>query len=201
VATSRILFGLPRQNEKEQSEEEVVKTPEFDLTKFAKVLAPGSVVVLAAVLKGLEVAGVKEVTEPVVLLGVLAVVTAAVLGMSFVSAVDIAARAFLSGEGSAQKKADGKEEPKEEVAEKKEAAESAIVPIAPGSLVWLQGDERPRPLLAVAGVGTASRSYLIGSGEVTKMGPEGDKQDAIKGGFKWEAEEKIAATIPAKWKP
>lgn len=191
MADIKVLLGIPSQSTEEQKEQEVVKTPEFDLTKFAKVLAPGSVVVFAAVIKALDEAGVKEVTEPVVLLGVLGVVMAAVLGMSFVSAVDIAARAFLSGEGSAQKKTEKKEE----------AAASQVIPMPPGALVWLKDDDRPLPLLAVAGSGTGSSSYLVASGEVAKAGRDGEEQDAIKGAAKWEAEEKVAATKPAKWRP
>lgn len=186
------LLGIPRQNAEEQKKAEVVKTPEFDLTVFAKGLVPGIALVLAGVIAALKAAEVKEVTEPVVLLGVLVVVTAAVLGMSFVSAVDIAARAFLSGEGSAQKE---DEEEKEEA-----AAASQVIPLPPGSLVWLKDDDRPLPLLAVSGSGTGSASYLVASGEVAKVGQD-NEQDAIKGAPKWEAEEKIAATKPSKWKP
>lgn len=191
------LLGIPRQNVEEQKKTEVVKTPEFDLTVFAKGLVPGIALVLAGVIAALKEAGVEEVTEPVILLGALAVVTAAVLGMSLVSAVDIASRAFLSGEGSAQKKA----EEKEGSGEKEEAAASQAVPMPPGSLVWLKDDDRPLPLLAVSGGGAGSNTYLVASGEVIEAGRAGEGQDAIKGAPKWESEERIAATKPAKWKP
>jgi hypothetical protein len=191
------LLGIPSQSPEEQKKEEVVKTPEFDLTKFAKGLVPIIAVVLGGVVAALKANGVEEVTDPAVLLGVLAVVTATVLGMCFLAAVDIAARAFLSGEGSAQK---GTDEGKED-GEKEEAATSQVVPMPPGALVWLKDDDRPLPLLAVAGSGTGSASYLVASGEVAKVGGDNEKQDAIKGAPKWEAEEKIAATKPAKWRP
>lgn len=191
------LLGIPSQSPEEQKKEEVVKTPEFDLTKFAKGLVPIIALVLGGVVAALKANGVDEVTEPAVLLGVLAVVTATVLGMSFLAAVDIAARAFLSGEGSAQKGTDdGKED-----GEKEKAAAPQVVPMPPGALVWLKDDDRPLPLLAVAGSGTGSASYLVASGEVAKVGQDNEKQDAIKGAPKWEAEEKIAATKPAKWRP
>ena len=191
------LLGVPSQSPEEQKKTEVVKTTEFDLTKFAKGLVPIIALVLGGVVAALKANGVEEVTEPAVLLGVLAVVTATVLGMSFLSAVDIAARAFLSGEGSAQKATEGDEE----AGEKKEAAASQVVPMPPGALVWLKDDDRPLPLLAVAGSGTGSASYLVASGEVFKAGKDGEGQDAIKGAPKWEAEEKIAATKPSKWRP
>jgi hypothetical protein len=192
------LLGIPSQSPEEQKKEEVVKTPEFDLTKFAKGLVPIIAVVLGGVVAALKANGVDEVTEPAVLLGVLAVVTATVLGMSFLAAVDIAARAFLSGEGSAQKETgEGKEDGEKE----KAAAAPQVVPMPPGALVWLKDDDRPLPLLAVAGSGTGSASYLVASGEVVKTGRDGEEQDAIKGAPKWEAEEKVAATKPSKWKP
>jgi len=196
MADIKVLLGIPSQSTEEQKEEEVVKTPEFDLTKFAKGLVPIIALVLAGVVAALKANGVEEVTEPAVLLGVLAVVTAAVLGMCFLAAVDIAARAFLSGEGSAHKKAD-----EEEAKEDEEAAPSQVIPMPPGALVWLKDDNRPLPLLAVAGSGTGSSSYLVASGEVAKAGRDGEEQDAIKGAPKWEAEEKVAATKPSKWNP
>jgi hypothetical protein len=112
-------------------------------------------------------------------------------------AVDLASRAYLSGEGSAQKKA----EKKEEAEEKEKTPASQVVTMPPGSLVWLKDDDRPLPLLAVAGSGTGSSSYLVASGEVVEAGRDGQEQDAIKGAPKWEAEEKVAATKPSKWKP
>lgn len=198
AAALKKLLGIPTQSPEEQKKTEVVKAPEFDLTKFAKSLVPLIALVLGGVVATLKANGVEEVTEPAVLLGVLAVVTATVLGMSFLSAVDIAARAYLSGEGSAHKAAAGEDE---ESGEKKEDAASQVVPMPPGALVWLKDDDRPLPLLAVAGSGTGSASYLVASGEFFELGKDAKKQDAIKGAPKWEAEEKVAATKPSKWKP
>lgn len=199
MAALKKLLGIPSQSPEQQKKAEVVKTPEFDLTKFAKGLVPIIALVLGGVVAALKANGVEEVTEPAVLLGVLGVVTASVLGMSFLSAVDIAARAYLSGEGSA--KADQEGEETEKAEGKKEAAALQVVPMPPGALVWLKDDDRPLPLLAVAGSGTGSASYLVASGEVFKTGKDGDEQDAIKGTPKWEDEEKVAATKPSKWKP
>lgn len=194
VAAVKKLLGIPSQTPEEQKKAEVVQTPEFDLTKFGKGLVPVIALVLGGVVAALKANGVDEVTEPVVLLGVLAVVTATVLGMSFLSAIDIAARAFLSGEGSAQTAA-GEEK------EKEKAAATQVIPMPPGALVWLQGDDRPLPLLAVSGAGAGSNSYLVASGEVIEAGPDDEEQDAIKGAPKWEPEEKVVATKPSKWKP
>lgn len=192
MASIKKLAGIPRQSEEEQKQAEVVKTPEFDLTVFAKGLVPAVIIVFTAIIAALKKAGVEEVTEPTVLLGVLAVVTAAVLGMSFVSAIDIAARAFLSGEGSAQKKPEGDGKP---------TAETRLVAMPSGTLVWLQGDDRALPLLAVSDNGADAGSYLVASGETVEAGRSAEGQKAIKGAPKWEPADKIVAVRPPKWKP
>jgi hypothetical protein len=190
VAELKRALGIPTQDTQEQEETEVVKAPEFDLTQFAKGLVPLTALVLGGVVAALKAAKVDEVTEPAVLVGILGVVAAAVLGASFVSAIDIAARAFLSGEGSAEKAA----------AEKAGPADSKVIPMPSGTLVWLQGDDRPLPLLAVSKQGTEPDSYLVASGETFEAGRSGETQKAIKGTPRWEPAEKIAALKPPKWK-
>jgi hypothetical protein len=190
------LVGTPQESAEEKKAGEVVKTPEFDITQYAKKLAVSIGVLLAAAIAALQKAEVKEFTDPAVLVGALGLVAAGLLGMCLVMAVDIASRAYLSGEGSAQKKAEEKEEE-----EKEKAPASQVIPMPPGALVWMKDDDRPLPLLAVAGSGTGSSSYLVASGEVAKAGRDGEEQDAIKGAPKWEAEEKVAATKTAKWRP
>jgi hypothetical protein len=191
VASFKRALGIPTQDAEEQKETEVVKAPEFDLTQFAKGLVPLTAAVLGGVIAALKAAGVEELTDPPVLVGTLAVVAASVLGASFVSGVDIAARAFLSGEGSAKNATTEKEKP----------ASSKVIPMPAGTLVWLQGDDRPLPLLAVSNEGTDPDSYLVASGETFEAGRAGEAQKAIKGVPKWESAEKIAAVKPPKWRP
>jgi len=191
MASLKRALGIPTQNSKEQEKTEVVKAPEFDLTQFAKGLVPLTAAVLAGVVAALKAAGIEELTDPAVLVGVLAVVAASVLGASFVSAVDIAARAFLSGEGSAGK----------DTSDKEKSGSSKVVPMPPGTLAWLQDDDRPLPLLAISNEGTDLDSYLVASGETVEAGRASEAQKAIKGAPKWESAEKIAAVKPPKWTP
>jgi hypothetical protein len=190
VASIKRALGVPTQDSEEQAQTEVVKAPEFDLTQFAKGLVPLTALVLGGVVAALKAANVDELTEPAVLVGVLAVVAAAVLGASLVSAVDIASRAFLSGEGSAEKAA----------AEKAEGADPEVIPMPSGTLVWLRDDDRPVPLLAVSKQGKEPDSYLVASGETFEAGRSGETQKAIKGPPTWEPAEKITALKPPKWK-
>lgn len=187
---SNPLFGTPRKHSDEKQDHEVVKTPEFDITQYAKKLGLGIGILLAAAIAALKAAKVEEVTDPVVLVGVLGVTAAGLLGMSLVMAIDIASRAFLSGEGSAK-------ESKEKEGERGQAVGSKAIAMPPGTLVWLQGDERPLPLLAVSEAGD---SYLVASGETYEAGRTGQGQQAIKGAPKWEAAEKVAALKPPKWR-
>lgn len=193
------LFGTPQNHPKEKEDNEVVEVPEFDITQYAKKLGVSVGVLLAAVVAALKAAGVEEVTQPAVLVGALGVVAAGAIGTSFVMAIDLAARAYLTGEGAARKK-------------KKQADDDAVsgnggnggpggdlIPAPPGTTVWLQGEADPRPVLAMAGDGKKISSYLVATGATVERSA-GDKTiKAIDGTPEWHRAEEIRAIRPAKW--
>jgi hypothetical protein len=188
---SNALFGTPKKHEQEKEVNEVVKTPEFDITQYAKKLGLTVGILLAAAVAALKAAGVEELTDPAVLVGILAVVAVGLLSASLVMAVDLAARAYLNGESSA-------------VTEEKEKAGSTagdprVVPMPRGTLVWLQGEESAHPLLAIARDAAGADSYLVASGSSVELGPVGQAQKAIGGAPKWEPAEKIRGIRPPKW--
>jgi len=189
---SNSLFGTPKKHEQEKEENEVVKAPEFDITQYAKKLGLIVGILLAAAVAALKAAGVEELTDPAVLVGVLAVVAVGLLSASLVMAIDLASRAYLSGEGSAS---DGDGKAKADAT----AGDSRAVPMPRGTLVWLQGEETAHPLLAIAHDAAGVDSYLVASGSSVEIGPAGQGQKAIAGAPKWEPAEKIRAIRPPKW--
>jgi hypothetical protein len=183
------LFGTPPDHTEEKKEKEVVKTPEFDSTQYGKKLGVSVGVLVAAAIAALKAAGVEEVTEPAVLVGALGLAAAGLLGTSFVMATDIAARAFLSGEGSAQKAADSDED----------SAPKEVIAAPPGTQVWLDGETEPHPLLAMSGDGEKVSSYLVATGSTVER-KAGDKSvKAIDGSAKWHDAADIRAIRPAAW--
>jgi hypothetical protein len=190
------LLGIPTQSGAEQKEAEVVKTPEFDLTKYAKGLVPISAAVLAGVIAALEEAGVKEVTEPAVLAAVLAVVAAAVLAVSFIAAVDIAARAFLSGEGSASE--EGEEDGKDDESPG-EAGPTHLIPAPSGMQVMLRDDSQPRPVLGVSGDGKKVSSYLVSVGSPVTWEVGDRKVKAVNAAPKWYSADEVEGIRTSAW--
>lgn len=140
------------------------------------MVGPAAVVVLGALLTGLKHLGVKEATETPVLVAVLGVVAAAVLGMSLVMAVDIASRAFLSGEGSAQKKDEGDGE---------ESGSTGVISAPAGMQVWLKEGDGPHPVSAMSSDGKKVTSYLVATGSTQQRSVDGKQVDAIDGTVKW----------------
>lgn len=187
------LFGTPTEHTEEKDKHEVVKTPEFDITQYAKKLGVSAGVLLAAVIAALKAAGVEEVTAPAVLVGALAVVAAGALGTSFVMAIDLAARAYLTGEGTAEKKDEAEKE------SSGDPTDGNLIPAPPGTIVWLQGEDDPLPVLAMAGDGKKVSSYLVPAGSAVERTVGKKLVQAIDGVPKWHPAEDIRAIRPPKW--
>lgn len=186
------LFGTPPEHKEEKDKHEIVKAPEFDITQYAKklalvlgVLAPA----LAGVLKALKV----EHVSSGMVIGAFGVTAAALLGVSLVMAVDIAARAYLTV-GEAEEK-DGDKAAKEKTGDPK----TGLVAAAPGTMVWLEGDDDPHPLLAIAGDGTASSSYLVAAGSAIERRAGGKDVPAVDGPAEWHPASEVRAIRPRKW--
>jgi hypothetical protein len=191
-------FGTPTKHAVEKEKNEVVEVPEFDITQYAKKLGVSVGVLLGAVIAALKALNVEEVTQPAVLVGALAVVAAGALGTSFVMAIDLAARAYLTGEGAAKKKKTG------EAGVDPDSGDAGIpdgdlIPAPAGTVVWLQDATDPRPILAMAGDGEKVSSYLVATGSTVER-TLGDKSvQAIDGTPKWHKADQIRAIKPAKW--
>jgi hypothetical protein len=159
----------------EKDGKEVVDTREFDLTKFAKKLGIAIGFLAPAIVGGLE--SFNQVKVPTaVIVGALGVTAAALLGIAFVSAVDIASRAFLSGEGSAQKKDEGDGE---------ESGSAEVIAAPAGMQVWLKEGDGPHPVSAMSSDGKKVTSYLVATGSAQKRSVGGHQVHAIDGTVKW----------------
>jgi hypothetical protein len=180
------LFGTPPDHKEEKKEHEIVEAPEFDVTQYAKklavvlgVLAPA----LAGVLKALKV----EHVSSGMVIGAFGVTAAALLGASLVMAVDIGARAYLTigkkGEESA----------------KSGGAKGELVTAAPGTLIWLEGDEEPHPLLAISGDGGEESAYLVAGGSTVTRHAAGKDVAAVDGPPQWHPAGAVRAIRPRKW--
>ena len=180
------LFGTPPDHKEEKKDHEIVKAPEFDVTQYAKKLAVVLGVLAPAIVAALKVLNVKEAT-PGIAIGALGVTAAALLAVSLVMAVDIAARAYLTI-GQA-----GKEE------EKNGAAKGEIVATVPGTMIWLDGDEEPHPLLAISGDGSEASSYLVASGSTIQRRSDGKDVAAVDGPPEWHPASAVRAIRPRKW--
>ena len=189
------LFGVPKKHEEEKKDLEVVKAPEFDLTQYAKKLALGIPIFVAAVVAALEEFTDVEQTEAIVI-GVLGLVAVALFGVCLVMAADLAARAFITASGAGEKaeKAEDGEKGKGDP-----AAGSEIVTASPGTLVWLENTDEPRPLLAIASDGGEVSSYLVAAGSKVTRTQAGKNIEAIGGAPKWHPAAAIQAVKPAKW--
>jgi hypothetical protein len=183
------IFGTPTKHEEEKKEHEVVETPEFDITQYAKKLGVTIGILVPAVTGGLE--AFQKIEMPTaVIVGALGVTAAALLGIAFVSAVDIAARAFLSGEGSGQKK---------ESSEDETAGAAEVFPAPKGMKVWLEKDGGPHPVLAMSSSGDGVGSYLIATGSTHDRTVDGRQVKAIDGAAKWYGEDEVQAIRADRW--
>jgi hypothetical protein len=180
------LFGVPKEHEKEKVEHEVVTVPEFDITQYAKKLGLTVGVLAGACVAALKAFDVSN-TEGIVI-AVFGVIAASMLGVSLVMAIDLASRAYLTGSGSAKKDGGKAGDPPSEV-----------VAAQPGTLVWLEDDDQPHPLLAIATDDDKASSYLVAAGSKVSRS-RGDKSvEAIDGSPQWHSAETVRAMRPAKW--
>jgi hypothetical protein len=194
------IFGTPPKHKEEKKEHKVVVTPEFDLTQYAKKLGLAIGVLVPAIAGGLELFNKLKVPTAVIV-AALGVTAAALLGIAFVSAVDIAARAFLSGEGSAAK--EQKKKTDEDAAsgngDNGSPSGGNLIPAPPGTVVWLQSEADPRPVLAMSGDGKKVSSYLVAAGTTVERSVGNKTVQAIDGAPQWHGAEEIRAIRPAKW--
>jgi hypothetical protein len=154
---------------------EVVEAREFDLTKFAKRYGGAAGILFPIIIGALDKAPGIHITTPIVV-GALGVTAAAMLGIAFVSAVDIAARAFLSGEGSAQKK---------DEADSDKSAATEVIAAPAGMQVWLDDGGGPHPVSALSSDGKKVTSYLVATGSSQERTVDGKQVKAIDGTVKW----------------
>jgi hypothetical protein len=175
------------------NEVEVVKAREFDLTGFVKKAAAAIPIVTGAAVGILKAADV-EITEGIwfAVFGLAAVV---LLGASLVMAADMIARALATGlVAKAKAKADG-------TSAGPTPAGVEIVAMPPGTLAWLKDENKPKPVLAIAGDGEKSSAYLVAGGQPTKIPPGNEGPAAIDGAPTWHGADAIRAVKPAKWRP
>ncbi|HEY0392178.1 MAG TPA: hypothetical protein VGC63_10735 [Solirubrobacterales bacterium] len=185
------LFGTPPDHKEEKKEHEIVKAPEFDVTQYAKKLAVVIGVLAPAIAGTLKALKIEHVSSGMVI-GAFGVTAAALLGVSLVMAVDVAARAYLTVGKPVDKEAD-----KTTDEDGKSKGEIAAAP--PGTSVWLEGDDEPHPLLAIAGDGSDSSSYLIASGPTIERRGGGKDVTAIDGSAKWHPASDVRAIRPREW--
>jgi len=181
------LFGTPPDHKEEKKEHEIVEAPEFDVTQYAKKLALVIGVLAPAIAGTLKALKIEHVSSGMVI-GAFGVTAAALLGVSLVMAVDVAARAYLTVGKPAEKATDG---------DGKSKGEIAAAP--PGTTVWLEGDDEPHPLLAIAGDGSDSSSYLIAAGSTIERHAGGKDVTAIDGSAKWHPASEVRAIRPREW--
>lgn len=177
--------------EPKDNEKEVIKARTFNLTRFVSVLAAAVTSIGAAGVALLETVGDQPVGATIAIFGVVA---AALLGASLVMAVDIAARAYVTGAGSATKGDPAKGDPASG------SAPSALVAAPPGTRVWLNGDDGAHPLLAISLEGEKSK-YLVAKGPPTRIPPGGLGVYGLDEAPTWHEGSEIRAVKPAKWKP
>lgn len=185
------IFGTPKNRETEK-ENEVVKAPEFDLTQYAKKLAVMVPVVAGAVAGALKLFGVEKIDSAMVA-GGLAVTAAALLGASLVMAIDLASRAYLAGGGSS-KEGDGTSEASVDA-----SPDGNIIPAPPGTVVWLDEDNDPHPVLALSGDGGKTSAYLVAGGEPIDRFDGERKVLAINGAPQWHPAEDVRAVKSSEW--
>lgn len=192
------LVGTPKGHEEEKAKNEVVTTPEFDITQYAKKLGiavTSLAVVGAAALKGFDV----KQTEGMVI-AVFGVIAAALLGTSLVMGVDLASRAYLTATGADKgKKGESEDKDKDGSGGGDPPPGSELVAAPPGTSVWIEEDDEPHPVLAIATADGKASSYLVAAGSKVSRSHGGKDVDAIGGAPKWLSADAIKAVKPAKW--
>ena len=183
------IFGTPKDHAEEKEKHKVVETPEFDITQYAKKLGVIVPTLIGAVLAGLKATDVVKNYSDAIVVASIGLAAVAILGICLISAVDLAARAFLAGPGAAQKKEDDGGAP----------PAASVVPAPRGMLAWIEGSDEPHPVLAIAGDGEKASSYLIADGGKVAHHLGGKTVEAIDGAPKWTAADKVRSLVPSKW--
>lgn len=193
------LVGTPQDHKEEKAKAKVVTAPEFDITQYAKKLGVSIGVIAAAAASALKLFKVEQVTSGMVI-AAFGLTAAALLGVSIVMAVDLAARAYLTGSSSGGSGSDGAgDEPRKEESEAGGPdSMSELIAAPPGTAVWLENDEEPHPVLGISTVG-GKVSYLVAAGSTIKRPSDHDGVKAIDGSPEWLPSEAIQAVKPAKW--
>ncbi len=180
------LFGTPPDHKEEKKEHEIVEAPEFDVTQYAKKLAVVLGVLAPAIAGVLKALKVEHVSSGMVI-GAFGVTAAALLGVSLVMAVDIGARAYLTIGKAGDKTT------------KDDTAKGDLVAAVSGTMVWLEGDDDPHPLLAISGDGSEASSYLVAAGSTIERRGGGKDMAAVDGPPEWHPASAVRAIRPRKW--
>jgi len=190
--------GLAKER-KAQEKLEIVKAPEFDLTKYAKTVAGLATVVAVGFKPVLKQFGVEADPSDGIVIAIIGAVALILLGAAVVMAADLLARAYVTGAGV---QADGRNETAdagETGSEDGESAEqSGAVAAEPGTVAWVENDPKPHPVLAI-GTGGKAGSYLLAVGSTVTRPDGADELEAIDGAPKWHPASTIKAIRPAKW--
>lgn len=192
------LLGTPPEHKEEKKKHEVVKAPEFDVTQYAKKLGVTIGVIAAATATALKLFKVEQITD-VIVVGALGVTAAALLGVSFVMATDLAARAYLSGEGSAPKEGENEEENGDATTGDGDTPSGGTIAAPAGTQVWLEGGSDPHPVLAMSGDGEKISSFLVATGSTVERTADEKQVKALDGTVKWYSADEIRAIKPAAW--
>jgi hypothetical protein len=181
------LFGTPKQTAESQvgGENVAVKAPEFEITQYVKKLSVSLGLLAAASATALKLFDSSK-TPPGIIAACLGVTAVGILGVCLISAVDIAARAYVT-RGQQPTPNNPPPGPVDQggapAAQTAAATAPAPTPTALPTiavspdrvLAWLEGDEQPRLVLAVTGDGAASKYLLSGDGR----GSRKDGDDAV----------------------
>jgi hypothetical protein len=178
------LFGTPPTQPQDSKDpaKAPVQAPEFDITQYAKKLAVVVGVIAPAILAALKLFKVDQIT-PGIVIGALALTAVALLSVSLVMAVDVATRGYLT-RGTAPTSDD------EALAG---TGGQFLVAAPPGALAWLEGQEDPRPVLAIAGDGKSQSSYLVAAGSELRRPVGATEVSAHDGAPQWQGADKVNA--------
>jgi hypothetical protein len=186
--------------------DEVVTAREFDITGYTKNLSASIGVVAGATAAALKLFGNAHITSGIVAAG-LGVTAVALLGICFISAVDIAARAYVTrGLPKTDPKPDagcgcaGKPDPKPEDPKPAPPSPLPIGAVSRRVLVWLEGESQPRLVLAVAGDGEESK-YLLSGDEIGERDQGEGSVPSLEGPPAWHDAKEVRAVKSADWPP
>jgi hypothetical protein len=195
------LFGTPPTHTTEKNEEGgknlAVKAPEFDITQYVKKLSVSLGLLAAASAAALKVLG--KTTPSGLVAACLGVTAVGILGVCLISAVDIAARAYVT-RGQQPNSADPPTgtDGKDNVPVGTPATPPPAIAVPSGRvLAWVEGYEQPRLVLAITGDGAESK-YLL-SGDTKGSRPDGTTTVAsLEGRPAWHDAKEVTAVRAVK---